>query len=434
MKFDSDRFRKYFDGFFRLAALTALSFTFKCNPYFEGTTGSIITYDPGLLYAYLSSWRLLHHAPVGLIGAIVNVSNLRLEYNIVILGVVAAGVIADFQQNGSAIVIVLLKTMIGDQLAGKLDTVEWKLVLLFVLVLSTAVYYTAGDAARAALYIQHGPTLLYLTIVQFICEYGDNHYEQLSFFRYRYSYEILTSFLYIFTATTEEARMIIRIDMVICMFYRLSNMLLLMCSYSSHFITDADTFVKVCIFKLFGYCKGVTFMHVSDPEVAALVLKASGNKGYGIERYIANPAWAPILSLESVDGDLYTGMRKDFDFVLKKIPDLSSLQSILKRNISDLVANKEAIIDAEVIAKLTLATFIEYLFDRKWESKFQVLVDASWEWRKEISIRGKADATVKARAVDLVVNDLCPTRRSCMQCLRRNGQIPDITLFSCNHL
>jgi hypothetical protein len=50
--------------------------------------------------------------------------------------------------------------------------------------------------------------------------------------------------------------------------------------------------------------------------------------------------------------------------------------------------------------------FIDYLFDREWEPAFQVLADASWEWRKEIAMRGKADMAVKQGAVKCVVEDL----------------------------
>jgi hypothetical protein len=33
----------------------------------------------------------------------------------------------------------------------------------------------------------------------------------------------------------------------------------------------------------------------------------------------------------------------------------------------------------------------------------QVLVDASWEWRREIAVRGRADPRIKAAAVDVLL-------------------------------
>jgi hypothetical protein len=38
-----------------------------------------------------------------------------------------------------------------------------------------------------------------------------------------------------------------------------------------------------------------------------------------------------------------------------------------------------------------------------WRPELQLVVEASWEWRREIAVRGRADAGVKARAVHLMV-------------------------------
>ena len=64
------------------------------------------------------------------------------------------------------------------------------------------------------------------------------------------------------------------------------------------------------------------------------------------------------------------------------------------------------VIDADDVARLSLSVFIEYLFGREWEPKFETLLAASWEWRKEIAVRGRADPGVKKAAVELVVDDL----------------------------
>ena len=46
-------------------------------------------------------------------------------------------------------------------------------------------------------------------------------------------------------------------------------------------------------------------------------------------------------------------------------------------------------------------------FGREWEQDaFEPLVAASWEWRKEIAVRARADVGLKRQAVDIVVNDL----------------------------
>ena len=70
------------------------------------------------------------------------------------------------------------------------------------------------------------------------------------------------------------------------------------------------------------------------------------------------------------------------------------------------VAKEVIVIDADAIARLSLSVFIEYLFKRDWEPRFDVLLAASWEWRKEIAVRGRANPGVKKAAVELVVDDL----------------------------
>jgi hypothetical protein len=76
-----------------------------------------------------------------------------------------------------------------------------------------------------------------------------------------------------------------------------------------------------------------------------------------------------------------------------------------EKNREDLLRGAR-VIDANATARFSLAVFVEYVFGRKWESAFEVLVDASWEWRREIAVRGRADISVKRDAVRLVVGDL----------------------------
>ena len=76
-----------------------------------------------------------------------------------------------------------------------------------------------------------------------------------------------------------------------------------------------------------------------------------------------------------------------------------------RRQKADLLRGGAAI-DANAVARFSLAVFVEYVFGRAWEEKFEVLVDASWAWRREIAVRGRADGSVKRAAVRLVVDDL----------------------------
>lgn len=49
-------------------------------------------------------------------------------------------------------------------------------------------------------------------------------------------------------------------------------------------------------------------------------------QGEGLESAIACPAWAPVLSLESIDGQLWREMRDEFDALMKQLPPPARLQ------------------------------------------------------------------------------------------------------------
>jgi hypothetical protein len=72
------------------------------------------------------------------------------------------------------------------------------------------------------------------------------------------------------------------------------------------------------------------------------------------------------------------------------IPPISKLQNVVKVQIDKLLNelptndNKNNQIDSRVITRLTISCFIEYIFNVSWDKDFEILVDASYEWRKEI--------------------------------------------------
>ena len=164
----------------------------------------------------------------------------------------------------------------------------------------------------------------------------------------------------------------------------------------------------------------------------------NATQGEGLESAIACPAWAPILSLESVDGELWRGLRTDFDALMRQLPPAAALQvrrggrgaslslpalpmparcsgalsprqrslgaelalsspccrraqvlplvswlhacmqAAAERRLDELVASGRDI-DADAIVRWSLGTFIEYLFGiREWRPEFEALVAASW--------------------------------------------------------
>ena len=68
-------------------------------------------------------------------------------------------------------------------------------------------------------------------------------------------------------------------------------------------------------------------------------------------------------------------MRKDFTILLKTLPGPEKLKIITKKHLDVLISSKE-VIDANSVALVTMKVFVDYLFDREWESAFDVLVSA----------------------------------------------------------
>ena len=77
----------------------------------------------------------------------------------------------------------------------------------------------------------------------------------------------------------------------------------------------------------------------------------------------------------SIDGTLWEEMRKDFSILLKTLPGPEKLKIITKKHLDVLISCKETI-DANSVALVTMKVFVEYLFERDWESAFDVLVSA----------------------------------------------------------
>eukprot|EP00959_Pyramimonas_sp_CCMP1952_P296393 6200500-Pyramimonas_sp.AAC.1 len=122
--YNPDRLRKYGYGVPRLVLLVWAAFALA--PPLQHIS------DPSFgLAGYLASGRWLVHAYVGSIGAIVNVQRFGLPGNAAIMLGAGLLILWDAFTFDFTMLLVLMKTMGGDFFAGKLDTLEWKLVLLF---------------------------------------------------------------------------------------------------------------------------------------------------------------------------------------------------------------------------------------------------------------------------------------------------------------
>lgn len=146
------------------------------------------------------------------------------------------------------------------------------------------------------------------------------------------------------------------------------------------------------------HCK---ILWVIDLEVAQQVLLHNVNKGAFIEEKISMSAWSPVLSLESVNGTMWKTLRTNFSLVQKHLPSAEALHLVTQDILSKRDATKE--IDAKEITRITLASFVMWLFEKKWDPAWEFVCDASWEWRKEIAVKGKANPELKKKTVDWLV-------------------------------
>jgi hypothetical protein len=123
--FNKDREYKYFWGIFRLSVVLIISFVFSFSEAESQENG---------FWKYCCSYRWISHVYVGVMGAVVNVKCLRTGPNLVIMSIAGLAIINDILRFDISLCIYLLKTFCGDYLAGKLDTVEWKIGKLLLLI------------------------------------------------------------------------------------------------------------------------------------------------------------------------------------------------------------------------------------------------------------------------------------------------------------
>ena len=293
--FNSDRAAKYGWGLPRLALLCIIGFEVAPRLSCAVLPGQAAALH---LVPYLRSGRWIGHLYIGSIGAIVNVQIRSAAFNIMMLLIGATFIVYDLRLDYS-ILIYMLKTFSGDFIAGKLDTLEWRLVLLFTAIVTIAAWQL--EAANAPVAFQPYMRILpALATVQLICELGDAHLEHSTafggylglFFRHRYSFEILSSgvlfgglfFSQLALNPTELQPLLY--DLVICLGYRASNLTIILARSGDLMLAS-----RRVAFRVLGLLVRQNIEIVRDANVAMAVLRSSSAKGSFLERQIASPAW-----------------------------------------------------------------------------------------------------------------------------------------------
>ncbi len=168
---------------------------------------------------------------------------------------------------------------------------------------------------------------------------------------------------------------------------------------------------KECFFwllsKKYGVKNIIYFKELNKNNInlinKVLMLKTKGNF---IECQIATPAWKPIISLESVDNEVWNQVKKNFlNFTsIINVDNKINLISNYIENYTSQYISSNHIIDSKLISKITVQSFCKFLFDTEIEpNDLEILFEASVEWRKEIAIKGKANMDIKLLAIQIIL-------------------------------
>ena len=150
------------------------------------------------------------------------------------------------------------------------------------------------------------------------------------------------------------------------------------------------------ILRLLGAIQGkpVVFLD-SDPRLCGEVLAASDRKGTFIEQLIATPAWDPVYSMESMDGERWEQLARDFKTVLARTEWRERLLPLVRKHLVRL-RKGSGMVSSETIARLTVRTLAELLFRVELSDADEILFyQASLEWRREIAVKSPGNRAVK---------------------------------------
>jgi hypothetical protein len=119
---------------------------------------------------------------------------------------------------------------------------------------------------------------------------------------------------------------------------------------------------------------------------------------------VSSPAWKPLRSLESVDGLDWAQLKSKLVKFMASLPGLPLLHQLAAEE-TQALESSHAIIDSPAICRLTVVVLLRYILhgaslSRIMEEVVDHIVSASAEWRKEISLKGRGDLSIKQKAID----------------------------------
>jgi hypothetical protein len=150
----------------------------------------------------------------------------------------------------------------------------------------------------------------------------------------------------------------------------------------------------------------------TSSEIRRTLLLA--DKGTCIEELFASQAWLPIISIESVNGNKWIELKKNFLIFQKCLPSTNRLGLLAIDEMKRFVeCNQNLILDSKMVSILTLKVFLKWLFfDEDWENDtayttttmLETIYESSLEYRKEIAMKGKGCQAKKQHAIDIVID------------------------------
>ncbi len=146
--------------------------------------------------------------------------------------------------------------------------------------------------------------------------------------------------------------------------------------------------------------KKKAMIYKSNPADCAKILNTSSVKGTFLEQIFATPAWHPIFSIESTDGDTWKNLIRKFKFISQEIKWQEKISPLTKKHLEEVIkknrTNCKFKVDSETISRLCLKILYEVIFETPIQTDDEdVFYQASIEWRKELAIKGQGSTSVK---------------------------------------
>ena len=147
--------------------------------------------------------------------------------------------------------------------------------------------------------------------------------------------------------------------------------------------------------RLFG--GKIVYMRTLDMELIQKVM-TSAEKGDYIERRIATPAWHPIISLESCDGEQWVNTKRNFMTFLQRV-STNNIGNAIEARISEY-----NFVGSPQISEIVVYGICKSVLGHSLSNEeLDLLYSASLEWRKEIAMKGIGDMRVKVAAIALIL-------------------------------